>query len=1086
MSRANKEQLKAIEHDGGVLLSAGAGSGKTFVLTEHMIYLAKRWMNDFNGNEDDFIASVKSKLKKIVLMTFTNKAAGEIELRVNKRFIKELSEISSDQQNLWQMIIGELDNLTITTIHGFCFKLIKQGFFKNVNPNISLTSEALFQFEINKAFDEWAQFQEDTIRDLFLRSKVELVNSLVTIFSDPALRKSWLDKNIDDKNLYHDLLKSEQSFNTLLFKEELNFQNSEYDGKKWYDELCSFIQSKRSSFYDKKCFIDLFRFFEEKSFKIATTPRVGSVDDSVRDLYQEYKALKDFYKKYKEDFSSFEDHSKTLEIYYEYFHSLIKSVNDKYLELSLFSFSDLEYETLKGLNDKEAQEAVFNEYHYLIIDEFQDTSYSQYEIIRKIIKDDFKRIFCVGDPKQAIYGFRGGELGVFNDVQKNIKESLGEDRNMSLLNNYRSDKDIININNLLFEFIFKLGSGYEGVDDYQVKVDYQNVPKTKEEQGEIQCHKLTLQDGDEKLGVDDIEYIEACGIIENIKYNLENSKKNICILFRKLKPSRLLTKLLINENIPFISQVKVPVFEDPLLSIFNSLIRYKYNTSDNSIEFLEFEINSILNLSIGREYTELRSNLERFSNDAHYFGLSLAFIKFINSLDIASSNTKESITRINEMIKLSGGDSIKLINFLDALDSKSYNLEFHNGVGHKRVNLMSAHASKGLQFNHIILGGMYTNESSNTHYNMLGNFPGSFQWRIDLHTKSKIKTPMFILENNIKKLKEFSETKRLFYVATTRAENSLAWVDIELGDNKFSAYKNCWIHGLNKFLEEKEFTGFKELTHEMSIEDVNDSSGSSAKPLFHIDSLGAVKSREHSRVLMLPELSVTRYSLVANCPRKFYLKNILKLESESELEMTQQVQFKEEIIPDELDSKSFNKNSSMQRGSDIHEAISLVIKKEVQLAEVDQMYQDQVKWAVDNFDTNCEKTKLISEVETKFDVYGQMISGIPDLMVVNENDKVFEIWDFKTGRIKPESNDNYWAQLYFYAHYLFQSEYDIDSNCQIKLVLCYVDEKKNLEQIVSVSNVDKFIQSLRSKVNSAQLVNPKHCPQCEYNNLCRL
>ncbi len=89
MPGPNPEQLKAIEHQGGALLSAGAGSGKTFVLAEHLIYLAKRWLSEFSPDTDpDFGQYIKSKLSKVVLMTFTKKAAGEIGIRIRDNFHK--------------------------------------------------------------------------------------------------------------------------------------------------------------------------------------------------------------------------------------------------------------------------------------------------------------------------------------------------------------------------------------------------------------------------------------------------------------------------------------------------------------------------------------------------------------------------------------------------------------------------------------------------------------------------------------------------------------------------------------------------------------------------------------------------------------------------------------------------------------------------------------------------------------------------------------------------------------------------------------------------------------------------------------
>ena len=91
MSRTpNAEQLKAINHDGGVLLKAGAGSGKTFVLVEHICHLTAIWISEFKKRQDsNFEEFLRKKFSEVVMMTFTKKAAGEMNIRLNDRFIEQ-------------------------------------------------------------------------------------------------------------------------------------------------------------------------------------------------------------------------------------------------------------------------------------------------------------------------------------------------------------------------------------------------------------------------------------------------------------------------------------------------------------------------------------------------------------------------------------------------------------------------------------------------------------------------------------------------------------------------------------------------------------------------------------------------------------------------------------------------------------------------------------------------------------------------------------------------------------------------------------------------------------------------------------
>ena len=130
MSRSpNQEQLLAIEHQGGVLLRAGAGSGKTFVLVEHIIHLTRLWIFEFKNKKNiNFEEYIRQKFSEVVMMTFTNKAAGEMSIRLTERFI-EMNETQDLDKEYWRLANESLPMLMVTTIDGFCRKLITAGYF---------------------------------------------------------------------------------------------------------------------------------------------------------------------------------------------------------------------------------------------------------------------------------------------------------------------------------------------------------------------------------------------------------------------------------------------------------------------------------------------------------------------------------------------------------------------------------------------------------------------------------------------------------------------------------------------------------------------------------------------------------------------------------------------------------------------------------------------------------------------------------------------------------------------------------------------------------------------------------------------
>ena len=142
----NSEQLEAIkEVEGESVLSAGAGSGKTFVIVEHLISYLKD-QEHLVQNPDDQIhrLNIRKILAKIVLMTFTNKAAGELKSRIYQK-LDELGE-----EKYFEILKEELNSIYIGTIHGFCFRLLRQGIFSSENPDIKIIPSSKQKILIKK------------------------------------------------------------------------------------------------------------------------------------------------------------------------------------------------------------------------------------------------------------------------------------------------------------------------------------------------------------------------------------------------------------------------------------------------------------------------------------------------------------------------------------------------------------------------------------------------------------------------------------------------------------------------------------------------------------------------------------------------------------------------------------------------------------------------------------------------------------------------------------------------------------------------------------------------------------------------
>ena len=121
-------------------------------------------------------------------------------------------------------------------------------------------------------------------------------------------------------------------------------------------------------------------------------------------------------------------------------------------------------------------------------------------------------------------------------------------------------------------------------------------------------------------------------------------------------------------------------------------------------------------------------------------------------------------TAVIERICQTTSDLEDILLLLEGLDN-SYSYFFNYGENSERVQMMSVHSSKGLEFDHVYLGGISTNGKSPNSGKLLGNVIGSFQWKEDFRSAKRVKSPMMILEEKSDALKNFSEQKGYFTLA---------------------------------------------------------------------------------------------------------------------------------------------------------------------------------------------------------------------------------------------------------------------------------------------------------------------------------
>ena len=152
--------------------------------------------------------------------------------------------------------------------------------------------------------------------------------------------------------------------------------------------------------------------------------------------------------------------------------------------------------------------------------------------------------------------------------------------------------------------------------------------------------------------------------------------------------------------------------------------------------------------------------------------LNKAFGNLFYDLGVVNSNHENNMNFIQSLGEVIGEDLNKSRLVLNSLSNNEYTIDFNRGREDQKckVIIMTVHSSKGLEFENVILGGIHTNGRAKPFKDPFGKIPASLKWKSKVGQRKFFKSPNYILESHISSQKDFSESKRLFYVACTRAK----------------------------------------------------------------------------------------------------------------------------------------------------------------------------------------------------------------------------------------------------------------------------------------------------------------------------
>jgi len=665
-----REQEEAVyARNSNLLVSASAGSGKTAVLTERIMQL---------------IVQDKVDLDKMLVVTFTNAAAGEMRERISAALLAELEKGngSEEREEHLRKQINLLSRASISTIHSFCMEVARRYFHViDLEPDFRVADAGEADLIKMEAAEELLEEEYEKSSRLFLElvemfggSKYDtplqdMILHVYEFIQRQPYPLQWLKEKVQDFAVNADEFEKSPWAEAVLRQVKMQLRA----GRELFEEALSLsrrtegLQGYRNVLVNDLLLVD---------------NTLQAAEKGIRSLYCETdkvkfknlpKAGKDADTRLKEQVKDFRDKGKdavrkALEVmqarspvdycadlnelypYMEYLYQLVADFSHKYREKKrekgLVDFDDLEHLALEILADEDIAREYRRQYEYIFVDEYQDSNLVQETVLNFIKRED--NLFLVGDVKQSIYRFRLADPTLFIEKYENFEPGEGaRNRRIDLRVNFRSREGIIDAVNYVFSCIM---SRDFGEIDYDEKARLFPAPerKNKDLQDREERVELCLIDKNGEAGETE-EAVEEIGDIEmearfvarrikeligqrfydsELKCYRDIEYRDIVVLLRVTKEwAAIFADCFVSEGIPVYADAAAGYFETLEIEVFMNLLRLIDNKRQD-IPLLSVMRSPICNFSID-DLIEIRVNSEA----ADYFAAVGEYIRdFTNDL----------------------------------------------------------------------------------------------------------------------------------------------------------------------------------------------------------------------------------------------------------------------------------------------------------------------------------------------------------------------------------------------------------------------------------------------------------------------
>lgn len=843
--------------------TASAGAGKTFRLTLEYLKIALR--------------NPKTKFRTILAITFTVKATNEMKARIieackafgeteagnltgrNKALFVELKketpwsdgEIKEKSQLLFKTILHNYGDFAVSTIDSFSQRIIRSFAYelgKPINFDIELdtakTADYLTAQLLAKVGGENKDFTKLVVN--FFNEKLKEDDSIYIEYDIREAVKIMLDddsrealqqlKKVNSKQLLQIGKKIDENYYQLqskldaigtevkLLMDQNNYDLSDFHyGKSGFmnvflkiangEEPTLGARFQKTIFEEGKFFKDINKsdeLFEQKVIELG---------QQIPNLYNDFIMLSAVKKSYPR-MALLAELRKLFETYQQ---------EEEFLLIS--EFNKIISEHVKGQPAPFLYEKVGERFDHILIDEFQDTSVMQWHnlvplVVECLSKEEENESLVVGDSKQAIYRWRGGEtkqlthlpklLGSENDpILQDSQRTLNlyyDNKPMEF--NYRSKENIVQFNNDLYEFIIdktELEAFHPIYESYCQKPFQQNTG------GYIRLNQV------EKKGQGEEKELYHQRVFEIFEEQLRAVDKNgysgndIAVLCRNNKELQFVADYLQRNSISFTSRESLHLEQEKAVSVFPSLVRLMVYPQN---QILQAEIANYLLKIRGKDRTPHEINTAIGNKKMKSFSAFASFLQQIDSTLVLNNLNRTELLPLWEQyvswlpIETQNSAYISFFRdelweyisvhgnhfegFLDWWEEEKEKLFIKSSDTANGIQLLTIHKAKGLEFNVVMMpfANWKYSYGVDSKWVQTDAFPEQEISKVYLPMTKALESSEIAASLSQSKEDNYLDNLNLLYVATTRAVSELYMI-IDDDSSKKSLLE---LSSINQFL----------------------------------------------------------------------------------------------------------------------------------------------------------------------------------------------------------------------------------------------------------------------------------------------